>query len=146
MGGKDLKEVLRRGIAVPSGISMRCSFGIVTVSESVSLVARAGLPRDAPSARGIPDGSLSSEWPCVLGDGALHREATVRANQEGHASLAGRLILGSYARRPKSLCAAALRDPSASLHWWPHRVRFLHCHGGICVGPIHKPCFVSRAF
>src|ERR1700675_106159 len=36
-------------------------------------------------------------------------------------------------------------QPSAPLHWRPQRVLFRHCHGGICVAPTHKPCFVSRA-
>jgi len=34
------------------------------------------------------------EQTCVVRDGAVHREATVRANREGYDSLAGRRIVG----------------------------------------------------
>lgn len=45
-------------------------------------------------AREIPHGALALKWPSVIRNGALHREATVGANREGHGHLAGWRIVG----------------------------------------------------
>ena len=47
-------------------------------------------------AAGAPEihGASSPEWPHVVRDGAVHGEATVGANQEGHESIAEKAILG----------------------------------------------------
>jgi hypothetical protein len=57
------------------------------------------LPSDAGE---IPDRALSLEWPSVLGDRTLHREATVERNREGHGTLAGRShIVGGETSKPQ---------------------------------------------
>jgi hypothetical protein len=38
----------------------------------------------------------------MVGESALHREATIRANQEGHRSLAGRYIVGMDCENSKA--------------------------------------------
>jgi hypothetical protein len=40
------------------------------------------------------DSALTSEWPRVVRDGALHGGATIGTNREGHGGLAGRRIIG----------------------------------------------------
>ena len=52
------------------------------------------ISRNSPACtREIPHGPLASEWSRVVGDGALHREATEGANREGHGSLTGKVIV-----------------------------------------------------
>jgi hypothetical protein len=43
------------------------------------------------------------EGTSVIGDGALHREALVGTNREGHGSLAGRRILGVLLRKAQDV-------------------------------------------
>lgn len=76
-----------------SKIAIRCSFGSVTVNES--LVAWED-PRETQSVqREIPDGALSLERTSVVRDRTLHWEAMAGANREGHVRLARWRILGS---------------------------------------------------
>ena len=46
-------------------------------------------------------GALALEWSSVVGDGALHREATVAAKDEGHGGLAEWHIVGEGTIKPQ---------------------------------------------
>jgi hypothetical protein len=68
---------------------------------------REGFPRshgqiagESPAGTGeVPDRALALEWPSVVADSAVHGEATVGPNREGHGGLAGRRILGEMRTR-----------------------------------------------
>ena len=61
------------------------------------------------------NGVLSLMLTCVVGDRAEYREATVRANGEGHKGLAGRRIVGGMRRKAQDLQA---RNSLATTSSW----------------------------
>ncbi len=64
-----------------SGISIRCSFGSVTVSERVPPGRMGRSPESRqPVQRKVSDGALSLEQASMVRDGAIHREAEVGTN------------------------------------------------------------------
>jgi hypothetical protein len=60
------------------------------------------IPRETPPRTGqIPHSAVALKWPSVIRDGALHAEATVGTNGEGHGGLAGRRIVGGETIKPQ---------------------------------------------
>jgi len=60
-------------------------------------------------AREIPHDTVALKEAALIGDGTIHRKATVGANQEGHGRLAGRLIVGGGRSNLKAVHAGVSR-------------------------------------
>src|SRR5713101_4078089 len=63
------------------------------------------IPRESPAGTGeIPDCAVPVEGTSVVRDSALHGEATVGPNREGHGGLAGRRIVGGMLKGAQGPC------------------------------------------